>query len=97
MTVRLAVATVVLAVIGAGCGGVSSADRSSCEDFIASLECGDFDFFTLFPDPRGYCEPYDAMCHGAGSYFTCLVEGSECDEEAGIFTLAEGCEVPACD
>ena len=57
---------------------------NQCETFIASLDCGDFDFRTIYPED--FCEPFEAKDCDYSEYLTCLADGAECDSEANTYT-----------
>ena len=61
-------------------GGMGSYDNvQTCEDWLAGLECGEYDFTTAID-----CSWYEDYSCGLSDYFTCLDENTGCDEESGV-------------
>ena len=74
-----------------GCAGGGPRPPVVCEDYIASLECGDFDFSTIYPDD--FCDTYGGEGCDFHSYFRCLADHAECED--GTFTYPP-CPLPIC-
>ena len=91
---------VVMAALGVGlepgCGGAGR-PPIGCEHFLASLDCGDLDFDFRTVISEDFCSQFDELACPQPDYFICLAEESECDEETGIFTLAQTCQLTECD
>ena len=82
-----------LSALGSGCSRYSGRSPDACPAFIASLDCGDFDFSTVFPD--GFCDPFYVRDCDFSDYFICLEEGAECDAETSTYTVPP-CLPPPC-
>jgi hypothetical protein len=84
-----------LAVVGlVACGGAAKKNVAACEDFIASLDCGAFDFSSIYPD--GFCEDtYGETTCDISEYFTCLTDGATCEND--IWSAPTDCTVPTCE
>ena len=74
-------------VLGSGCRVQGPHPIYLCEDFLASLDCGEFDFTAVFPDD--FCDPFDPRetigCN-VSDYFVCLTDGAECVPETSTYT-----------
>jgi hypothetical protein len=51
----------------------------ACEDWVASMSCGDNDFGSLVD-----CSLYEETTCDIASYFDCLTENTTCDEKTGV-------------
>ncbi len=70
----------ILSVLGlTACGSVGDKNVSACEDWLASMSCGDTDFSTLVS-----CDVYQDTTCDVSDYFTCLTDGTTCDEATGV-------------
>jgi len=65
-------------------GSVGEANVAACEDWIASMECGDTDFAALV-----YCDAYAQTACDISDYFDCLAAETECDEETGVIDTSD--------
>ena len=66
---------------------------AACEGYVASLDCGGFDFSTIYGE--GFCDGYAETTCEIAEYFDCLTEGAECID--GVYSPALDCAVPVCD
>ncbi len=64
-------------VFAAGCGGVDNV--TACEDWLAAVSCGEYDFSTSVD-----CSVYGETECDIADYFTCLTDNTVCDEETGV-------------
>ena len=78
--------------LAAGCDP-GPANVEACERYLESLQCGKNDLTTVYP--TGFCAGFEDVRCEMAPWFDCLVEGSECHR--GVYTPAEGCEVPTCE
>ena len=69
----------VVAMMAAGCGNVGKKNVEACDDWLASMACGDTDFSGLID-----CGVYEETTCDVSDYFTCLSDNTTCDEDAGI-------------
>ncbi len=52
----------------------------ACEDWLASMECGDYDFSEVVD-----CSAYADYPCDISDYFDCLAENGSCDEDTGVY------------
>jgi hypothetical protein len=74
----------------------SGADNvGACEDWLASMECGDYDFSELVD-----CSIYSDTPCDISDYFDCLAENGSCDEDTGVYDSsgwADCADLASCD
>ncbi|MEQ1501743.1 MAG: hypothetical protein ABMB14_05905 [Myxococcota bacterium] len=73
-----------------GCGGAGKKNVTACEDYVASLACGDFDVTSLYGDD--FCSAYEETTCDISEYFNCLTDSVACDDATSVLTVdAAGC------
>ena len=80
---KVFVAACALAVLGLALSACPSFDNvAACEEWLASMECGDQDFSGLVD-----CEIYSADSYpcDVADYFNCLTDNGSCDDALGIY------------
>ncbi len=55
---------------------------AACEEWLASMSCGDTDYSTLVS-----CDAYEEITCDVSDYFDCLTENTTCDEDLGVADL----------
>ena len=61
------------------CANAGEANVAACEDWVASMECGDTDYSTLVT-----CSSYSETTCDISEYFDCLSDNTTCDEDLGV-------------
>jgi len=56
---------------------------AACEDWLASMSCGDTDYTTLVS-----CDAYEETTCDISEYFDCLTENTTCDEDLGVADMS---------
>ena len=74
----------VAGLIFVGCGDDDDAadNVGACEDWVAAMECGDFDI-TQYID----CAIYEETACDISDYFDCLTDNTTCDEATGMLDM----------
>lgn len=71
---------VMMALLVIGVTACPSVDNvAACDDWLASMECGDYDFTAVVD-----CTVYSETACDISAYFTCLADATDCDEDLGI-------------
>ena len=52
---------------------------AACEDWLAAMECGDYDFSSSTD-----CSIYEETECDISEYFTCLTDNTSCDDATGV-------------
>ncbi|MFO8072123.1 MAG: hypothetical protein R6V85_09635 [Polyangia bacterium] len=76
-------------------GSSGQANVVACEDWLASLECGETDFSGLVD-----CSVYADYPCDISDYFNCLAEEGSCDEDTGVYDStgwADCADLATCD
>jgi hypothetical protein len=82
----------VLLMVGVGCKDPAERSVAACEEYVASQECGDFDFAGAFP-----CDSYSTSECDLSGWFDCLDDKTTCDPEAGPSTDVAACAEFLCE
>jgi hypothetical protein len=83
---RIAGAALMGLVLGLGAAGCVD-NVTLCEEWVASMECGDTDFDDLVT-----CEDYQGRHCSLYDYFDCLTENAVCDGSAVDTSMWSECE-----
>ncbi len=68
---------------------------AACDEWLASLQCGDYDFSGVVD-----CTVYSETACDISGYFDCLTDATDCDEDLGIVDTtgwADCAEEATCD
>ena len=78
-----------------GCSESPRDATMACYDFLASLDCGEFDFSTVYPD--SFCQRFEVVMCDPSDYLVCIIDNSSCVD--GVYTAPPlgFCQIPACD
>lgn len=72
--------SIIFAVISVlGLAACAPDNVGACEDWLTSMECGDYDYSTVVD-----CNVYKDYACDVSDYFTCLSDNTTCDDATGV-------------
>lgn len=75
---NLLLASLALALSACGYDNVGA-----CEDWVASMECGDYDYSSVVD-----CSVYEDYNCDVADYFDCLTDNTTCDDATGVADMS---------